>query len=75
LPVAPLPQVDFPTISVNAQLPGASPMTVATSVASRTRWTHHHAPEGQARVCDDKPALRSLLKLGGLCMVSPSRKV
>ena len=34
LPVAPLPQVDFPTISVSAQLPGASPMTVATSVAS-----------------------------------------
>ncbi len=33
LPVAPLPQVDVPTISVNAQLPGASPMTVATSVA------------------------------------------
>ncbi len=33
LPVAPLPQVDYPTISVNAQLPGASPMTVATSVA------------------------------------------
>ena len=34
LPVAPLPQVDFPTISVNAQLPGASPETVATSVAA-----------------------------------------
>jgi len=34
LPVAPLPQVDFPTISVMAQLPGASPETVATSVAS-----------------------------------------
>src|SRR5271163_3027219 len=34
LPVAPLPQVDFPTISVSAQLPGASPTTVATSVAS-----------------------------------------
>ncbi len=34
LPVAPLPQVDFPTISVNASLPGASPDTVATSVAS-----------------------------------------
>ncbi|HEX8827841.1 MAG TPA: efflux RND transporter permease subunit, partial [Xanthobacteraceae bacterium] len=33
LPVAPLPQVDFPTITVNAQLPGASPATVATSVA------------------------------------------
>ncbi|MFM0752035.1 efflux RND transporter permease subunit [Paraburkholderia strydomiana] len=34
LPVAPLPQVDFPTISVQASLPGASPDTVATSVAS-----------------------------------------
>jgi multidrug efflux pump len=33
LPVSPLPQVDFPTISVQAQLPGASPDTVATSVA------------------------------------------
>ena len=33
LPVAPLPQVDFPTISVQAMLPGASPNTVATSVA------------------------------------------
>ena len=34
LPVSPLPQVDFPTISVQASLPGASPNTVATSVAS-----------------------------------------
>jgi len=33
MPVAPLPQVDFPTIVVNAQLPGASPTTVATTVA------------------------------------------
>src|SRR5215469_8491683 len=33
LPVSALPQVDFPTISVQAQLPGASPETVATSVA------------------------------------------
>src|SRR5215813_12428957 len=33
LPVSPLPQIDFPTISVIAQLPGASPNTVATSVA------------------------------------------
>jgi multidrug efflux pump len=33
LPVSPLPQVDFPTISVSASLPGASPNTVATSVA------------------------------------------
>src|ERR1700757_4698401 len=34
LPVAPLPQVDYPTISVQATLPGASPEDVATSVAS-----------------------------------------
>ncbi len=34
LPVAPLPQVDFPTIVVQANLPGASPETVATTVAS-----------------------------------------
>ncbi|HEX4055164.1 MAG TPA: multidrug efflux RND transporter permease subunit [Tepidisphaeraceae bacterium] len=34
LPVAPLPQVDFPTISVGASLPGASPETMATSVAT-----------------------------------------
>ena len=33
LPVAPLPQVDFPTISVSASLPGASPETMAASVA------------------------------------------
>jgi HAE1 family hydrophobic/amphiphilic exporter-1/multidrug efflux pump len=34
LPVAPLPQVDFPTIQVNAALPGASPDTMASSVAT-----------------------------------------
>ncbi|TLY69026.1 MAG: multidrug transporter subunit MdtC [Gammaproteobacteria bacterium] len=34
LPVAPLPQVDFPTISVNAGLPGASPETMAATVAA-----------------------------------------
>src|SRR3981189_2666580 len=34
LPVSPLPQVDFPTISVQAQMPGASPETMATSVAT-----------------------------------------
>ncbi len=34
LPVAPLPQVDFPTISVSAGLPGASPETMASAVAT-----------------------------------------
>ncbi|HKV42173.1 MAG TPA: efflux RND transporter permease subunit, partial [Blastocatellia bacterium] len=33
LPVSPLPQVDFPTIQVSAGLPGASPETMASSVA------------------------------------------
>jgi multidrug efflux pump len=34
LPVAPLPQVDYPAISVSASLPGASPQTMASSVAT-----------------------------------------
>lgn len=33
LPVAPLPQVDFPTIQLSASLPGGSPETMASSVA------------------------------------------
>src|ERR1700761_6793932 len=34
LPIAPLPQVDFPTIQVSANLPGASPETMASAVAT-----------------------------------------
>jgi multidrug efflux pump len=34
LPIAPLPQVDFPTVNVQATLPGGSPSTMASSVAS-----------------------------------------
>jgi hydrophobe/amphiphile efflux-1 (HAE1) family protein len=34
LPVAPLPRIDFPTINVNASLPGASPETMASAVAT-----------------------------------------
>ena len=34
LPVAPLPQVDYPTISISANLPGASPETMAATVAT-----------------------------------------
>jgi multidrug efflux pump len=34
LPVSPLPQVDYPTISVQANMPGASPETMATAVAT-----------------------------------------
>jgi len=34
IPIAPLPQIDFPTINVQASLPGADPVTVATSVSA-----------------------------------------
>ena len=34
LPVSPLPQVDFPTITVGASLPGASPEIMASSIAT-----------------------------------------
>src|ERR1043165_9197025 len=34
LPVSPLPQVEFPTVQVSAGLPGASPETMASSVAT-----------------------------------------
>ncbi len=34
LPVSDLPNVDFPTVSVNASLPGASPETMASAVAT-----------------------------------------
>src|SRR5664279_397840 len=34
LPVAPLPQIDFPTLEVTANLPGADPVTVASSLTS-----------------------------------------
>jgi multidrug efflux pump len=34
IPVAPLPEVEYPTINVNSNLPGASPETMASSVAT-----------------------------------------
>ncbi len=44
LPVAPLPQVDFPTILVTAQLPGASPETMASSVAQPLEYQFAEIP-------------------------------
>ena len=38
LPVAALPQADFPVVSVNASLPGADPTTMSMSVANPTKW-------------------------------------
>jgi len=34
LPIAPLPQIDFPTLQVSTRLPGASPLTIASSVTT-----------------------------------------
>ena len=50
LPVAPLPQVDFPTIQVTAQLPGASPETMASSVATPLEYQFAQI---SGRVADD----------------------
>jgi hydrophobe/amphiphile efflux-1 (HAE1) family protein len=44
LPVAPLPQIDFPTISVNARLPGADPETMASSVAQPLEYQFAEIP-------------------------------
>ncbi len=44
LPVAPLPQVDFPTIQVSASLPGASPETMASSVAQPLEYQFSQIP-------------------------------
>ena len=45
LPVAPLPQVDFPTIQVSATLPGGSPETMAASVGrSRSSGSSRRFP-------------------------------
>ena len=66
LPVAALPAVDFPTISVTAQLPGASPETMASSVA--TPLEQQFAAHLRCRVCqcrardgDDRDDLRRQL--------------
>ena len=44
LPIAPLPQVDFPTILVTTQLPGASPEIMASSVTSRWSGNSGRSP-------------------------------
>ena len=44
LPIAPLPQVDFPTIQVSAALPGASPETMASSVAQPLEYQFSQIP-------------------------------
>jgi len=59
LPVSDMPTVDFPTISVFANLPGANPDTMASAVAtprgassasSRSRWLSSSAAAGCLRI-------------------------
>src|SRR5580704_9766613 len=44
LPVAPLPQIDFPTINIGAKLPGADPQTMASSVAQPLEYQFAQIP-------------------------------
>ena len=44
LPIAPLPQIDFPTIVVSASLPGASPETITSSVATHSNGSSARFP-------------------------------
>jgi hypothetical protein len=53
LPVSPLPQVDFPTILVSANLPGAGPDTMAATVATPLERT---LGRNSARPCSASPA-------------------
>ena len=65
LPTAPLPQVDFPTISVQATLPGASPDIMASAVAAPLERQFAHIADitemtSASSRCDDHyPAVRS----------------
>src|ERR1043166_1763417 len=55
LPVAALPQVDFPTINVSTTLPGASPSTMAASLATPLE-----------RDCSPVPGVDSIPSVSGL---------
>ena len=62
LPVSDLPTVDFPTIQVNANLPGASPETMASAVAHAAR---------EAVLDDFRRDLDELEQLAGAARTSP----
>jgi len=49
LPVAPLPQIDFPTIQSPPSLPGGSPETMASSVANRSKRQFAQIPASRQR--------------------------
>jgi multidrug efflux pump subunit AcrB len=60
LPAAPLPQVDYPTITVAANLPGASPTTMATTMATPL--------EGHFGIVADVIGMRSESTVGITCI-------
>src|SRR6201986_2642882 len=60
LPVSPLPQVDFPTISVNAALPGARPETMASSVATPLERQFGHIAAVSLRTSLRSPCTTSI---------------
>ena len=62
LPVSDLPQVDYPTLNVNASLPGADPGTMASSVASPLERQFTTIGESPATRLDPRPADRPLLE-------------
>ena len=57
LPVAALPNVDSPTIQVTAQLPGADPQTMASSVATPARAAVRPDPRPDANDVKQRPGL------------------
>ena len=65
LPVASLPNVNYPTLTVTAQLPGADPQTVASTVTSPLELQFGRDPRPHpvdigecARLCPDHLAIR-----------------
>jgi multidrug efflux pump len=73
LPVAPLPQVDFPTISVQSVLPGASPEVMAATVATPLeRALGHIAGVTEMTSSSERPLATSLAgsiwtRIAGFC--------
>src|SRR5258706_3517548 len=62
LPVAPLPQVDFPTIQVQAALPGASPEPMATSAAAPLERRLRHIAAVNEMTCTSSLASTASLR-------------
>jgi multidrug efflux pump subunit AcrB len=60
LPVAPLPNVDFPTITVTASYPGASPQTMASAIATPLEQQFTQIPALDQMICRATSTARRL---------------